>query len=53
VLGPSFYQDQVPDVIEKILNIYLTHRQSEELFIDTYDRVGITPFKEAIYAKAD
>lgn len=53
VLGPSFYQDQVPDVIEKILNIYLAKRHSEELFIDTYDRVGITPFKEAIYAKAD
>ncbi|MGD9660592.1 MAG: nitrite/sulfite reductase [Porticoccaceae bacterium] len=53
VLGPSFYPQDVPGVIAKILQVYVDSRQQEELFIDTYERIGITPFKEAVYAKAD
>ena len=53
VLGPSFYPQDVPSVIAKILQVYVDSRQQEELFIDTYERIGITPFKEAVYAKAD
>jgi sulfite reductase (NADPH) hemoprotein beta-component len=53
ILGPSFSQEDMPDVIEKILSTYLELRQDEEPFLDTYRRVGIDPFKERVYAKAD
>ena len=41
------------DVIEKILSTYLGERDGEETFLDTYRRIGIDPFKERVYAKAD
>lgn len=53
VLGPSFAQDEIPDVIEKIIEVYLGKREGNERFIDTYNRIGIDPFKEHVYAKAD
>ncbi|MES2626991.1 MAG: nitrite/sulfite reductase [Pseudomonadota bacterium] len=53
VLGPSFAQDEMPDVIEKIINVYLQHRQDGEKFIDTYNRIGLDPFKEFVYAPAN
>jgi len=50
VIGPSFSADEVPAVIKEILNIYIAQRDSEEeLFIDCYNRIGLDPFKEAIY----
>ncbi|UTA46367.1 nitrite/sulfite reductase [Simiduia sp. 21SJ11W-1] len=52
VLGPSFGRDDVPDVVQKILDVYVEKRQPEELFLDTYRRIGVQPFKERIYAKA-
>ena len=51
VLGPSFGENEVPDVIEKILNIYVDRRKGDELFIDTYRRLGADPFKEKVYPK--
>jgi sulfite reductase (NADPH) hemoprotein beta-component len=53
ILGPSFRQDDMPDVIEKILATYLELRTEDEVFLDTYRRTGIEPFKERVYAKAD
>ena len=53
ILGPSFKQEDMPDVIEKILSTYVDLRQADEPFLDTYRRVGIDPFKERVYAKAD
>jgi sulfite reductase (NADPH) hemoprotein beta-component len=41
----------MPDVIDHILSTYITLRQEEETFLDTYRRVGIDPFKERVYAK--
>jgi sulfite reductase (NADPH) hemoprotein beta-component len=41
----------VPDVLEKILDVYVTKRSHiDEQFIDTYRRIGMDPFKEAVYA---
>ncbi|MDG9667206.1 nitrite/sulfite reductase [Hahella sp. CR1] len=51
ILGPSFAREQMADVIEKILDVYVSSRNDDELFIDTFRRVGITPFKERVYAK--
>ena len=53
ILGPSFKQEDMPDVVDKILSTYLALRQHEENFLDTYRRVGIDPFKERVYAQAD
>ncbi len=50
ILGPSFGAEDMPDVIAKILDVYVSQRLDEETFIHTYDRIGIDPFKEAVYA---
>ncbi len=52
VLGPAFEAEQMPGVVQNLVNVYLENRTEEELFIDTYNRIGITPFKERVYAKA-
>ena len=52
VIGPSFYADEIPDVITKVINTYVTHRTEDESFIQTYQRLGVTPFKEAAYLNA-
>lgn len=53
VLGPSFGREEVTDVIEKIIGVFVENRHDEEIFIDTYQRIGIKPFKERVYAKAN
>ena len=54
VIGPSFAQDEVPDVIEKLIETYLQYRDSEtEKFIDVVRRIGVTPFKEHVYGNPD
>jgi sulfite reductase (NADPH) hemoprotein beta-component len=50
VMGPSFAAEQVPDVLATILNVYTQQRHEDELFIDVVDRLGIAPFKTAVYA---
>lgn len=52
VLGPSFSAEEMPTVIQKIVDVYVANRTDEELFIDTYRRIGAAPFKEKVYAKA-
>ncbi|AQR65533.1 sulfite reductase [Aquaspirillum sp. LM1] len=52
VIGPSFAQDAMPDVIEKIISVYLAQRHADERFIDTARRIGIDPFKEKVYGQA-
>jgi sulfite reductase (NADPH) hemoprotein beta-component len=54
VLGPSFARAEVPDVIEKLIQLYLEKRDSEvERFIDVVQRIGVQPFKERVYGQAD
>ena len=52
VIGPSFYADEIPDVITNVINTYITQRTDDESFIDAYRRIGVTPFKEAAYKNA-
>jgi sulfite reductase (NADPH) hemoprotein beta-component len=50
VIGPSFAREQIPDVIEKLIQVYLERRETEEeRFIDVVWRTGIEPFKERVY----
>jgi sulfite reductase (NADPH) hemoprotein beta-component len=54
VLGPSVSQDEVPEVVEKLIETYLERRDSEaERFIDVVRRIGLEPFKEHAYGKPD
>ncbi|MDA9003961.1 nitrite/sulfite reductase [bacterium] len=50
VLGPAFDQEDIPDVIDKIVDVFVKKRIEGEPFIDTYRRIGIAPFKETVYA---
>ena len=53
VIGPSFARADVPDVIEKLIQTYIEHRDSEvERFVDVVHRIGIEPFKERVYGHA-
>ncbi len=49
ITGPGFDEDGVIDAIETVTDLYLKERQEDERFIDTYRRVGMAAFKEAIY----
>ncbi len=53
VLGPSFSRADMPRVVKDIFNVYTERREDGEEFLQTYRRVGIEPFKERVYAKAD
>ncbi len=54
IIGPSFAKEEIPDVIERLIGVYLEARESEsERFVDTVHRLGLQPFKEAVYAHAD
>jgi len=52
VIGPSFYADEIPDVITNIINTYVAQRNVDESFVEAYRRIGVTPFKEAAYLNA-
>jgi sulfite reductase (NADPH) hemoprotein beta-component len=49
ITGPGFSEDGVVDAIERVTDRYLAVRTDGERFLDTYRRVGMEPFKEAIY----
>ena len=50
IIGPSFSAPQMPEVINRILQVYVRERIEDERFIDTARRIGVTPFKEFVYA---
>ena len=50
IIGPSFSAPQMPEVINRILQVYVRERIEDERFIDTARRVGVAPFKEFVYA---
>ena len=50
IIGPSFSALQMPEVIDRLLQVYVRERTEEERFVDTAQRLGIAPFKEHVYA---
>jgi len=50
ILGPSFEHNEVADVIEKILDVFVENRIEGESFIATHRRIGSEPFKKRVYA---
>jgi sulfite reductase (NADPH) hemoprotein beta-component len=49
IIGPSFAQEQVSDVVQRLIETFVALRHGDERFIDTVERVGPTPFKENVY----
>ena len=51
VIGPSFAAEEVPDVIEAVIDTYRAERQAGERFIQTVRRIGLPAFKAAADAQ--
>ena len=49
VIGPSFSAQQVPDVINRVIKVFIEHRLPQESFLHTVQRIGLAPFKESVY----
>jgi sulfite reductase (NADPH) hemoprotein beta-component len=49
ITGPGFSEDGIIDAVERATDKYKELRDPGERFVDTYRRVGMDPFKEAIY----
>ena len=49
IAGPGFDEDGIVDAVERAVEHYRAVREPSERFIDTYRRVGMDGFKEAIY----
>ncbi|RJX66032.1 nitrite/sulfite reductase [Tsuneonella suprasediminis] len=49
ITGPGFDEAGIVDAVEKATEVYLAQRTDGERFLDTYRRIGINPFKEALY----
>ncbi|HYD35991.1 MAG TPA: nitrite/sulfite reductase, partial [Allosphingosinicella sp.] len=52
ILGPALSAERVVDAVERLVETYRALRQPGERFLDTYRRVGLTPFKERVYVAA-
>ena len=50
VIGRSFTFAQTPEVVGRLLEVYVRERFADERFIDTVRRIGHDPFKEYVYA---
>jgi len=49
ISGRGFSKDDIVDAIERVINKFLEQRSDDELFADTFRRIGAIPFKEALY----
>ncbi|MBY8337379.1 nitrite/sulfite reductase [Alteriqipengyuania sp. NZ-12B] len=50
ITGPGFDERGIVDAVETAADVYLREREDGERFLDTYRRIGMAPFKEALYA---
>ncbi len=54
VIGPSFAQEEIPGVVERLIECYIASREHEdERFIETVQRIGLEPFKKSVYDNPD
>ena len=49
ITGRGFDEAGIVDAVETSVDVYLAQRQDGERFLDTYRRIGMEPFKEALY----
>lgn len=50
IVGPAVAADEVPEVLERLLDTYVARRNPGEDFITTLERIGLAPMKEAFHA---
>ncbi len=50
IIGPAFAADEVPDVVERLIEAYLQSRRPGERFVDTVARIGVDAFRQHVYA---
>ena len=50
IIGRAVAKTEVANTLETILNVYTAKRDEGERFIDTYRRIGVEPFKVAVYS---
>lgn len=53
VIGRAFAAEEMPDVVQKLIEVYVKERTPEERFIDTVRRLGLDPFKAHVYAEKE
>ncbi len=52
--GPGFSAEEIVPAIERLIDAYLAHRDgAEETFLQTYRRLGMVPFKTALYPEKE
>src|ERR1700722_8293095 len=53
IVGPGFSSENVVGAIETVVETYMMQRTGpEEAFLQTFRRVGMAPFKEALYDRS-
>jgi len=52
-MGPGLAGDELPNAVERVIDLYLHNRQPGERFSDAYDRLGKPQFKDAVYGKPE
>ncbi|MDN3646001.1 nitrite/sulfite reductase [Pontixanthobacter aestiaquae] len=49
ITGRGFDEEGVINAVETVTDVYLAQKEDGERFLDTYNRIGMAPFKEALY----
>ncbi len=53
VIGPAFGAEQIPEVIERLVDTFVAYREGDEPFVDTVQRIGLEPFKARVYRQQE
>ena len=49
IVGRAFAYDEVPDAVDKVVDVYLAERVNGERLAQTVQRIGLQPFRERLY----
>lgn len=50
IVGKGLDADEAVAAVITVIKTYLNHREGDETFVQTLDRIGLEPFKDEIYA---
>ena len=49
IIGPAFPAEEIPTVLNRLTDHYLSVREGDENFADCVERLGVPAFKDAVY----
>ena len=52
IIGPAFPAEEIPTVLNRLTDHYLSVREGDENFADCVERLGVPAFKEAVYNRS-